>query len=186
MLKSKIILLFIAAACSFAACKTEPAYDQATQAAIDEGLIKQFVDDSNIVATRSLSGLYYKVIKDGPGTGEVQYDPTDTIIMRYVGRRIPPNSNVVYDSTQTVVDSQAPSFIYNSLIIGWQEGLKYIRPGGTIRLIVPSTLAYQNRVVSAMPGPNNTAVFLPANTILDFNIKLIKVKKIVQPNTTGQ
>lgn len=186
MLKSKIILLFIAAACSFAACKTAPAYDPATQAAIDDGLIKQFIADSNIVATKSKSGLYYKVIKQGDGSGEIKYDDTDTIMMRYVGRRIPPNSDFVFDSTQVVVDSLAPRFIYNTAIIAWQEGLKYIRPGGTIRLIVPSTLAYQNRVISAFPGPNNIARFLPANSILDFNIKLIKIKKYVPPKTTGQ
>ena len=186
MLKSKIILLFIAAACSFAACKTEPAYDRAAQAAIDDDLINTFIRDAKIPATRLPSGLYYNVIKQGDGSGEIKYDPTDTIIMRYVGRRIPPNSNVVYDSTQVVTDDLAPRFIYNTAMIGWQEGLNYVRPGGTIRLIIPSTLAYQNRVVSAFPGPNNIPVFLPANTILDFNIKLIKIKKLVPPTTTGQ
>ncbi|MGY0038758.1 FKBP-type peptidyl-prolyl cis-trans isomerase [Pedobacter sp. NJ-S-72] len=186
MLKSKIILLFIAAACSFAACKTEPAYDRAAQAAIDDDLIKKFIKDSNIVATPLPSGLYYQVIKQGDGSDEIKYDVTDTIVMRYVGKRIPPDDKVVYDSTQVVIDSQTPGFIYNTAIIAWQEGLKYIRPGGTIRLIVPSTLAYQNRVVSAMPGPNNIPVFLPANTILDFKIRLIKIRKLVPTNTTGQ
>jgi FKBP-type peptidyl-prolyl cis-trans isomerase FkpA len=186
MLKSKILLLFIAAACSFAACKTEPAYDRAAQAAIDDDLIKKFIADSNIVATPLPSGLYYKVIKQGTGSGEIKYDDTDTIMMRYVGKMIPPNDNILYDSTQVALDSLAPKFIYNTTIIAWQEGLKYIRPGGTIRLIVPSTLAYQNRVVSAAPGPNGIARFLPANTILDFNIKLISVKKFVPPTTTGQ
>ncbi|MBB5636449.1 FKBP-type peptidyl-prolyl cis-trans isomerase FkpA [Pedobacter cryoconitis] len=184
MLKSKIILLFIAAACSFAACKTDPAYDQATQAAIDDGIIKKFLADSNIVAGKTPDGLYYQVIKQGTGTSDIVYNPTDTIKLRYVGRTLPPKS-IVYDSTLTLIDSLAPIFIYNTAMIGWQEGLRFIRPGGTIRLIIPSTLAYQNTVVSALPGANNTPVFLPANTILDFRIKLISVKKVIPPKTSN-
>jgi FKBP-type peptidyl-prolyl cis-trans isomerase FkpA len=185
MLKSKIILLFIAAACSFVACKTEPEYDQAVQAAIDDKLIQEFLANNKIQAEHTKDGLYYQVIKPGTGTDPYIINDTDTIKMRYVGYTLPPN-RFLYDSTQVLIDSLAPKFVFNTAIAGWQEGLKLIKPGGEIRLIIPSTLAYQNRVINAAPGPNNIARFLPANTILDFNIKLISVKKLIPPKPIGQ
>ncbi|WP_052496340.1 FKBP-type peptidyl-prolyl cis-trans isomerase [Pedobacter lusitanus] len=174
MLKSKVILLFIAGACSLAACKTDPAYDRATQAAIDDNLIKGFIAKNNIPAKNTKDGLYYQIIKGQDGT--LKIDSLDTVVIHYVGRLLLDNT-VLYDSTQNLIDTIASKIIFGTTIEGWRKGIPLVNPGGKIRLIVPSTMAYQNRVVSAMPGNNNMPVFLPANSILDFNIQFFRVGK---------
>ncbi|MBB6501378.1 FKBP-type peptidyl-prolyl cis-trans isomerase [Pedobacter cryoconitis] len=183
MLKSKSLLLIIVVACFFAACKTGPAYDKATQFAIDEALIQHYVDSLKLPMTKSPEGLYYQVINQGGA--KVTIDPAlDTVQVRYIGRVM--NSGVLYDSTATLVDSLATKFVLNTAIEGWQRGIPLIGPGGQIRLIVPSTMAYQNVVVSALPAANGTSVFLPANTILDFNIRYIKLFKYKKPQVQPQ
>lgn len=187
MFKSKTLLLLIIAACSFAACKTAPAYDKAAQLAIDDDLILKYIDSINktgvdstrITAKRTPDGLYYQIYSDGNGTAT--YNPTDTIRMRYTGSTI---KHLLYDMTPVVTDDLVPKFVFSSAIEGWQKGLIMIHPGGHIRLIIPSTMAYQNRVVPATQQSNGLPAFLPANSILDFDIKLIGVNKyvpIVQP-----
>jgi len=187
MFKIKPLLLLIIAACSFAACKTAPAYDRVAQLAIDDDLIKIYIDSVNkaavgaarITALKTPDGLYYQIYDQGKGTAT--YEPTDTIRMRYTGSTI---KQLLYDMTPVVTDDLVPKFVFGSAIEGLQKGLRLIQPGGHIRLIIPSTMAYQNRVVPAIQQSNRLPSFLPANSILDFDIQLIEVKKyvpIVQP-----
>lgn len=187
MFKIKTLLVLVIAACSFAACKTAPAYDKEAQLAIDEDLIIKYIDSVNktgvdstrITAMKTPEGLYYQIYNKGKG--DATFDQTDTIKMRYTGSTI---KKMLYDMTPVVVDSLVPKFIFSSAIEGWQKGIRLIQPGGHIRLIIPSTMAYQNRVVPALQQSNRLPSFLPANSILDFDIKLITVKKyvpIVQP-----
>lgn len=183
MLKSKSLLLIIVVACFFAACKTGPAYDKATQFAIDEALIQHYVDSLKLPMTKSPEGLYYQIISQGSMDSTI--DPAlDMVQVRYVGKVM--RSGVLYDSTATLVDSLATKFVLNTAIEGWQRGIPLIGPGGQIRLIVPSTMAYQNVVVSALPAANGTPVFLPVNTILDFNIRYIKLFKYQKPQVQPQ
>jgi len=184
MLKSKSLLLIIVVACFFAACKTGPAYDKATQFAIDEALIQRYVDDSlKVPIKKSPDGLYYQIIKQGAPDVKIE-SVLDTVQIRYIGKVM--KSGILYDSTATLVDSLATKFILNTAIEGWRKGIPLIGPGGQIRLIVPSTMAYQNVVVSALPAANGTPVFLPANTILDFNIRFIKLFKYKKPQVQPQ
>ncbi|WP_170132642.1 FKBP-type peptidyl-prolyl cis-trans isomerase [Pedobacter cryoconitis] len=174
--------MLIIAACSFAACKTAPAYDKVAQLAIDEDLIKIYIDSVNatgieankITATRTSDGMYYQIYDAGKGSAV--YDPTDVIKIRYTGSTI---KQQLYDMTPIVTDDLLPTFSFSSAIEGWQKGLRLIQPGGHIRLIIPSTMAYQNRIVPAAQQTNRLPSFLPANSILDFDIQLIEVKKFV-------
>jgi FKBP-type peptidyl-prolyl cis-trans isomerase FkpA len=71
------------------------------------------------------------------------------------------------------------------VIQGWQQGIRLIGVGGEIRLIIPSTMAYRDRLVGTLPPTTNNPLPgpLPANSILDFDIKLIAINpKPVQPN----
>ncbi|MET4142303.1 FKBP-type peptidyl-prolyl cis-trans isomerase FkpA [Pedobacter sp. UYP1] len=188
MFKIKTLLLLIIAACSFAACTTAPAYDKAAQLAIDDDLILKYIDSVNkvavgtakITALKTLDGLYYQIYDGGKGSSAT-YEQTDTIRMRYTGSTI---KQLLYDMTPVVTDDLVPKIVFGSAIEGLQKGLKLIQPGGHIRLIIPSTMAYQNRVIPAIQQSNRLPSFLPANSILDFDIQLIEVKKyvpIVQP-----
>ena len=57
------------------------------------------------------------------------------------------------------------SFGLNQLIVGWQEGIPLIAPGGSITLYLPPSLAYG---AQAQQG-------IPANSILVFQIDLIRI-----------
>lgn len=170
MLKSKVLLLFLLTACVFTACKNDPAYDAATQLAIDEDIIVAKLKADGQTATRTNEGLYYQLIKASADTKPVSItNLLDTVSIHYVARIF--TTQVLYDSTANDVDTIATKVVLGNTIEGWQKGIPLMKTGDRIRLIVPSPLAYQNRIIGT----------LPANTILDFDIKLISTspQKIV-------
>jgi FKBP-type peptidyl-prolyl cis-trans isomerase FkpA len=163
MTKSGILLVLFVIACFFAACKSTPVYDKETQRQIDIDSIQRFITKNGIIAERTPEGLFYTIVRPGTGTDEIGLE--DEVVIHYVGRRL---DGVVYDSTATNVDTLGTAFVLNNSIEGWQKGIPLIKTGGTIRLIVPSAMAFQNRVVDTSIGPNSN---------LDFDIRLIKVTK---------
>jgi FKBP-type peptidyl-prolyl cis-trans isomerase FkpA len=167
MTKSTALMVCGLIACCFAACKTDPAYDRNVQLPKDLDIIAKYIQDNNIIATKSADGLYYTIIR--PGEGTVQLALQDTVMVHYVARTL---KGVMYDSTRTNIDSNATRFVLGSSIEGWQKGIPLIQPGGRIRLIVPSVLAYQNREIDTI---------LVANSNIDFDIMLIKVLKFKNP-----
>ena len=56
------------------------------------------------------------------------------------------------------------------MIKGWGEGLTDIKEGGKIRLFIPSDLGYGQRGTGPIPG----------NSVLIFDVELIKVSKAVE------
>lgn len=179
MLKNRILFLFGVIAL-YAACTKDPPYDQAAQAAIDDGLIQKFLKDNNIVATPGEKGLYYNIISKGAGTGSGAIDSLDTVQVHYVGKLL---NGVVFDSTAVALDTTSIKTLqrvpFYMVMPGWKIGLQLIKPGGEIRLIVPSTLAYQNQALGTILNSNPVQP-IPKNSILDFDIKLISVTKVKQ------
>lgn len=96
------------------------------------------------------SGLLYKI--DKAGTGEVPKD-TDTVVVNYKGSLI---DGTEFDSSYKRNDPL--SFQLDKVIAGWTEGLKYVKKGGKIKLVIPPSLAYGEAVVPGIP-PNSTLVF---------------------------
>lgn len=165
MLKSRIVLLAIVAVCFFAACKNDPAYDPKTQLAIDDGIIKAYLDSNNIKGLQKTpEGIYYTITNAGPGTDPRPLNLVDTAKIHFVGRLL--SNQVLFDSTATNDPLYATKFVLRDAIQGWQDGIPLIKTGGRIRLIVPSPLAYQNRQINTI---------IKANSILDFDIQLISI-----------
>ena len=103
------------------------------------------------------SGIQYKVINAGNGES-----PTDTskVKVEYTGSYI--NGTVFEKSKEPI------TFPLNSVIPGWTEVLKLMKPGATYQVVIPSELAYGEHGVDKAIGPNQTLVF---------TIHLIEVEK---------
>ncbi|GAB4036108.1 FKBP-type peptidyl-prolyl cis-trans isomerase [Spirosoma gilvum] len=115
--------------------------------------LKQFIESSRIKATPDKRGFYYIIQK--PGTGG---KPTvcSNVSVNYEGHL---TNGTRFDGGQDI------SFGLNQLILGWQEGIPLIAPGGRITLYLPPSLAYGNQEQGD----------IPANSILVFQIDLLSI-----------
>ncbi|MBI9066159.1 MAG: FKBP-type peptidyl-prolyl cis-trans isomerase [Salinivirgaceae bacterium] len=106
------------------------------------------------------SGLKYKISSEGKG----EYPKLgDKLWLHYVGKF---TNDSVFASTL----NEEPLDItlgLGQVIKGWEEGLKKIKPGGEITLIVPPDLAYGDKRYKN----------IPANSTLIFEIALVQVNK---------
>ncbi|KAB7894993.1 FKBP-type peptidyl-prolyl cis-trans isomerase [Rouxiella sp. S1S-2] len=104
------------------------------------------------------TGLLYLVEK--PGTGVAPKD-SDTVVVNYKGSL--PDGTVFDDSYKR---GEPLSFRLDGVIPGWTEGLKHIKKGGKIKLVIPPAQAYG---ASGVPG-------IPANSTLVFEVELLDIK----------
>ncbi|QKO41095.1 FKBP-type peptidyl-prolyl cis-trans isomerase [Serratia marcescens] len=104
------------------------------------------------------SGLLYQVEK--PGAGEAPKD-SDTVAVNYKGTL---TDGTEFDNSYT--RGEPLSFRLDGVIPGWTEGLKHIKKGGKIKLVIPPALAYGK---TGVPG-------IPANSTLVFDVELLDVK----------
>lgn len=107
------------------------------------------------------SGLQYKIITDGNGATP---NEGDTVSVTYKGTTI---DGKVFDEQQEAVD-----FPLDNMIPGWIEGLKLMTPGSEFEFYIPSKLAY---------GEAGAGETIEPNSVLIFNVKLIKVTPAQQP-----
>lgn len=129
---------------------------------LEEG--KEFLaankEKEGVVETES--GLQYVIENEGTG---VAPGPKDTVEVNYEGRLL---DGTVFDSSYE--RGETTTFPLNRVIKGWGEGLTYIKEGGKIRLFIPSDLGYGQRGTGPIPG----------NSVLIFDVELIKVSKAVE------
>lgn len=104
------------------------------------------------------SGLLYQVTKEG--AGEALKD-SDTVVVNYKGTLV---DGTEFDNSYT--RGEPLSFRLDGVIPGWTEGLKKIKKGGKIKLVIPPALAYGK---AGVPG-------IPANSTLVFEVELLDVK----------
>ena len=100
------------------------------------------------------SGLMYQIINPGSGT---KPRSTSTVSAAYTGTFM---DGKVFDSSTTPI-----SFPLTGVIKAWQIAVPMIAPGGEIKIITPSSLAYGSSGYSSIPG----------NTPLYFDIKLSSI-----------
>jgi len=104
------------------------------------------------------SGLLYQV--DKPGTGNAPKD-SDTVVVNYKGTL---TDGTEFDNSYT--RGEPLSFRLDGVIPGWTEGLKHVKKGGKIKLVIPPALAYGK---TGVPG-------IPANSTLVFEVELLDIK----------
>ena len=140
-----LVLLFIS--CSD---KTDTSFEPET-----EQDIIQYIEDNNLNATRSNSGLYYVINKEGSGTRPTS---ASNVTVDYKGYFL---DGVVFDES----NSNGISFRLNEVIQGWTEGITYFKEGGNGILLVPYNLGYGESGRGSIPG----------GSVLIFDIRLLSV-----------
>lgn len=111
--------------------------------------------------TTTPSGLQYKVLAQGSGTGKSP-SATDTVKVHYKGSLV---NGTVFDSSY---DRGEPiEFPLNGVIPGWTEGVQLMKEGDKFQFFIPSELGY---------GPRGAGGVIPPNAILIFEVELLKVK----------
>ena len=149
LITSFSFLLFMSGSClKDSACKNKSVDSE-------RSAILTYASANGITATEHSSGVFYQVIT--PGSGATP-STTSTVTVRYIGKRL--DGQIFDDHTSTDA-----VFKLGDVILGWQKGLPLIQKGGSIKLIIPSSLGYGCTGFGSVP----------ANTILYFEISLINV-----------
>jgi FKBP-type peptidyl-prolyl cis-trans isomerase FkpA len=104
--------------------------------------------------------LAYKITKEGTGAYP---KPTDVVEVHYHGTLI---NGEVFDSSKD--RGKTVTFPLNQVIKGWTEGMQKVKEGGTIKLVIPSDLAY---------GDNGAPPKIPGGATLTFEVELVKIVK---------
>ena len=124
------------------------------QAQIDDEIIRQYLEENNIQATKHDSGLYYLITKEGSGDHP---DINSVVKVKYKGYL---TNGSVFDQTH---GSETITFPLKNLIEGWQIGIPLLKKGGEGTFFLPSELGY---------GKQNSGT-IPANSVLIFEIVLV-------------
>ena len=130
--------------------KTDTSFEPET-----EQDIIQYIEDNNLNATRSNSGLYYVINNEGSGARPTS---TSNVTVDYKGYFL---DGVVFDES----NSNGISFRLNEVIQGWTEGITYFKEGGNGILLVPYNLGYGESGRGSIPG----------GSVLIFDIRLLSV-----------
>lgn len=149
-------ILFAAALVLFISCDNDKKPEEAIDfVAKNEADIKAYVEENDLTAVRSSSGLYYVIEEEGTGTQAVA---TSNVTVAYKGYFL---NGSVFDQS----DSEGISFGLNQVIKGWTEGIAYFKEGGNGILLVPAHLGYGSNDYRGIPG----------GSVLIFEVSLISV-----------
>jgi FKBP-type peptidyl-prolyl cis-trans isomerase len=124
----------------------------------DDLAITKYLASQNLTGfSKSVNGVYYKIAEVGDGSAVISDE--STISVQYTGRFL---TGKIFEQS-----ASGTSFtrLLGDLIKGWREVLPLIKKGGSVRVIIPSSLAY------GMSG--NQAI--PPFSCLDFDIKVTDV-----------
>ncbi len=117
--------------------------------------IVAYINENDLNAQKSESGLYYVVNEEGAGE---QPTANSDVTVAYKGTFL---NGSVFDQS----NSSGISFNLQQVIKGWTEGITYFKEGGSGLLLVPSHLGYGSNDNRGIPG----------GSVLIFEINLISV-----------
>lgn len=130
----------------------------------EDAVIQNYLSKNSLTGfTKTSTGLTYKIIEQGTGSPITK---DSTITAEYTGKLL---NGTVFDS-QTSANPASFALYDPSLIQGWKEAIPYVKQGGTIRMIIPSNLAY------GLTGPPSSGSVIPHFAPLDFEVKVTDVK----------
>ncbi len=132
--------------------------DSLAQSTKDNDLIQDYIKRTNWKPTGSKDGVYNEILKEGSGAN---VKVTDTVTVYYKGSLL--SDGTVFDQTK----EKPATFPLSRLIKGWQIAVPMCKVGGTIRIVIPSAMAYTIRSRSKL---------IPPNSVLIFDIEVLGVK----------
>lgn len=136
----KYITLFLLLGVLFSSCTDELAETRED----NERAIVNYLEEHNLEAIKTESGLHYIITKEGNGKHPSLRNQVKT---RYKGYNI---KDQVFEEPRDPI-----SFPLSGVIKGWQEGIPFLSEGGKGTLFIPSHLAYGNR----HPSSNQPIIF---------------------------
>jgi len=152
------------------ACKKD--YESAES--IDGKKIETYLSNNKINATKDPAGtgFYYQIVQ--PGTGLNLFKDTDSVLYSVTVKSLL-NGNTYFTSS---TNANLGTYVgYSSQLLGInikaiQSTLKLIKPGGSVRILVPSYLAF---------GKNGNSVLnIPSNELLDIVVSTYPETKQVE------
>lgn len=123
--------------------------------------IEKYIEENNIVAEPTETGLYYIVKEEGTGA---QPDSGKMVKVHYTGTLL---DGTKFDSSYDRGEPIEFTLGVGQVIRGWDEGISLMKVGEKATLLIPSELAYGNREVGGV---------IPANSPLLFEVELVEVK----------
>ena len=144
----KKIIYFSLLALAIFSCNRE---DDAEIFAEDIAEIEAYLEDNNLTAIKTDSGLHYIVTEEGNGQFPTA---SNAVTVNYKGYY---TDGQVFDANDNI------SFPLTAVIAGWTEGIPKLSKGGKGILLIPSVLGYGSS------GQGS----IPANTVLLFDVTLL-------------
>ncbi len=132
----------------------------ANQAETDQNIILEYAAKNNLDVKRTPSGLYYIMEKEGTGKSPKS---ENVVSVNYRGYFL--DGREFDSSYKRNAPIELPA---NQFVPGWTEALTMMKPGGKMKVLVPSHLAY---------GPVGYPGAIPGNAVLGFDMELLKVVK---------
>lgn len=148
------------------AAQAKMAKDSKKNAEIGSNYSEEFAKEKGVKKTKS--GLLYQIEKEG--TDKIPKD-SDTVLVNYKGTLL---DGTEFDNSY--MRGEPLSFRLDGVIPGWTEGLKHVKKGGKIKLVIPPKLAYGE---NGVPG-------IPSNSTLVFDIDLLDIKSETEANEKSQ
>ena len=137
--------------------QTEMKAAAAAQGGKDDKIITDYLAAHNIKATKTASGLYYKI--DKPGTGP-KAAAGQNVTMEYTGTTI---DGTKFDSNVDPQFQHVQPFTFmlgaHQVIAGWDEGIALMNKGAKGTLYIPSPMAYGAQSPSPAIKPNSVLIF---------------------------
>ena len=119
----------------------------------EEDILK-YLEENDLEATKTSTGLYYVVHEQGDGE---PIGSNATVTVAYKGYFL---NGIVFDKSS----SDGITFNLKQVIPGWTEGIPYFNEGGKGMLIIPPSLGYGAAGTQKIPG----------GAVLVFDIEILK------------
>lgn len=146
------------------------AEQSAKQLEVDVKIIEEYLAEKNIKASKTESGLFYVIEREGTGPA---IEPGDLAFVHYAGYLLDgtlfdtsikevAQANNSFNEQRDAVGGYAPFDVMvgqGRVIQGWDEGLALLKKGDKAKLIIPSSLAYGERAAGGAIGPNSILIF---------------------------